>query len=79
MEVWDTGVVLPVIMIEVMLTAHIVKAWSLNCPLGVTQTIKLVKILISGTKYKETMIKWKTSAGGNPPAQSQEGKGKGNC
>ena len=57
LEVWHTGVTSPIIMVEVTLTAHIIQAWSLNCPLGVTETIALMNSLISGTRYETMMIK----------------------
>ena len=67
--VWDIGVASPVIMAEVMLTAHIIKTWSLNCPLGVTETIELMNSLISRTEYKEIVIRWKTARGISNPDQ----------
>ena len=37
------------IMVKVMLMVHIIKVLSINSPLGVTQTIKPMNSLISGT------------------------------
>ena len=61
LEVWHTGVTSPIIMVEVTLTAHIIQAWSLNCPLGVTETIELMNSLIAGTRYETMMVEWKTN------------------
>ena len=63
MEVWHTGVTSPIIMAEVTLTAHIIQAWSLNCPLGVTETIELMNSLISETRHETMLIEWKTKRG----------------
>ena len=63
LEVWHTGVTLPIITVEVTLPTHIIQAWNLNCLLGVTETIEQMNSLITKTRYETIMVEWTTNHG----------------
>ena len=63
LEVWQSGFVSPLILVEVMLVAYIIQAWSLNCPLSISKTIAIMNSFTVGTVFEELVIAWKTKRG----------------
>ena len=50
-------------MVEVILVAYIIQAWSLNCPLSISKTIAIMNSFIIETAFEELVIAWKTKRG----------------